>query len=285
MCLYWARATAVLMNDQYIHGTDDDEQQRLALMNEIINPACLAELALDAESAVLDVGCGTGQFTRLVARNLGPGAVVVGVENDSRQLKTARALAELEQESHLVRFEFGEAGKLAQAPPGRDKYDLVHCRFLLEHLRDPGAAVADMIRSLRIGGRVVLADDDHAGLRLWPEPPGLAAAWKAYFNSYLDHGNDPLIGRRLVQLLHDSGARPVRNTQLFFGSCAGHRNFDAVIVNLLEVMRGAKDSVVAGGRMTAADYDAGIHEGYAFAQRADAAIWYAICWAEGVRVV
>ena len=56
--------------------------------------------------------------------------------------------------------------------------------------------------------RIILADDDHDVLRLWPEPPGLTDVWRAYQRSYDRHGNDPIVGRRLVQLLHQAGAQP-----------------------------------------------------------------------------
>lgn len=271
------------MDDIYIHGSEDEEQDRLALMNEIINVACLEQLRLGDERSVLDVGCGTGQFTRAVARTLSSGATITGVDNDPRQLSTAQALAQADGEAGLVEFEFGVAGQLAHAPARRDCFDLVHCRFLLEHLRDPDAAVGDMVRTLRPGGRIVVADDDHALMRIWPEPAGLAQAWQAYYQTYHDHGHDPFIGRRLVQLLQANGARPVRNTTVFYGACAGQRHFDAVVVNLLEVLRGATEAVVASGRMNAADYAEAIRQGSVFAQRADAAIWYGICWAEGTR--
>lgn len=275
--------TPAHMGDTYIHGSSDDEQRRLALMNQLINRACLAELRLADERAVLDVGCGTGQFTRLIARSLPPGARVIGVEKDPRQLHAARALAAARGETGRVSFEFGEAGDLATAPVRQDCFDLVHCRFLLEHLQEPQAAVNDMVRTLKIGGRIVLADDDHATLRFWPEPEGLAAAWRAYYERYTDHGNDPFVGRRLVELLHAGGASPLRNATVFYGACAGQKHFEAVVANLLEVLRGARDDVVASGRMSANDYDAAIRSGCAFSARPDAAIWYGICLAEGQR--
>jgi hypothetical protein len=49
--------------------------------------------------------------------------------------------------------------------------------------------------------------------------------WQAYQRSYDYLGNDPIIGRRLMALLRDAGAEPVRNTFVFFGSCAGEAHF------------------------------------------------------------
>ena len=52
---------------QYIHGTVAEEQERLSLMNDLINRACLRELDLPTGVRVLDVGSGLGQFARTAA--------------------------------------------------------------------------------------------------------------------------------------------------------------------------------------------------------------------------
>jgi SAM-dependent methyltransferase len=101
------------------------------------------------------------------------------------------------------------------------QFDVAHTRFLLEHIHDPLAVVRNMVKLVRIGGRVILADDDFDTLRLWPEPPGFSTIWKTHNRTYDRHGNDPQVGRRLIQLLHQAGAAPRFNTFVFFGSCAG----------------------------------------------------------------
>jgi ubiquinone/menaquinone biosynthesis C-methylase UbiE len=74
----------------YIHGTSPDEQRRLALMNDLINRGSLRELALEAGVRVLDLGAGTGQLARAMARAAGPSGRVVGVEFSREQLTSAR---------------------------------------------------------------------------------------------------------------------------------------------------------------------------------------------------
>ena len=102
-----------------------------------------------------------------------------------------------------------------------------------------------MVRAVRPGGRIVLADDDHGVLRLWPEPPGWMSLWDAYMRAYDRIGNDPLVGRRLVQLLHEAGAQPVRNTWVFFGGCAGMETFPILAANMAGVVRTARDTIVS----------------------------------------
>jgi SAM-dependent methyltransferase len=71
---------------QYIHGTNPDEQRRLALLNDLMNGRSLAEITLQGSERILDVGSGLGQFTRALARKSGAGAFVLGVERSPEQL-------------------------------------------------------------------------------------------------------------------------------------------------------------------------------------------------------
>ena len=78
---------------RYLHGTAPDEQDRLGLMNELLNANSLREMHLAPGERVLDVGCGLGQLSRDVARQVGPAGLVVAVERSSEQLEVARRLA------------------------------------------------------------------------------------------------------------------------------------------------------------------------------------------------
>lgn len=267
----------------YIHGTATEEQQRLARLNDFVNDACLRELALRGGERVLDVGCGLARFSRLVARAVGPTGRVVGVEASPVQLAEAARQARAAHEEDLVELRPGDAYALPLHAGEWGSFDVVHTRFLLEHVRDPLGVVRQMARAVRPGGRVVLADDDHDVLRLWPEPAGLAPVWQAYMRTYDRLGNDPYVGRRLVALLHQAGLAPLRNTWVFFGSCAGSPTFALVVSNLVSILEGARDLLLAGGILDPAVFADGLAALRAWGERPDAAFWYAISWAEALR--
>lgn len=270
--------------DIYIHGAQPDEQRRLSLLNRLLNEACLRELALEGGERILDVGSGLGQFTRAMARAAGPNAVVVGVERDAAQHAEADRLAAGAGEAHLVRFRSGNAHALPLADDEWGSFDVVHTRFLLEHVADPLGVVRQMVRAARPGGRIVLADDDHAILRLWPEPPGVATLWEAYYRSYDRLGNDPFVGRRLVALLHEAGAQPRRIAAPFFGACAGDPAFPGMVENFAGVLGGARDTILTHAFFDAAYFDEAMAAFRAWGHRPDAALWYTVCWAEGQRL-
>ena len=270
-------------DSHYLHGTAPVEQARLARLNDLLNDRALAELDLRPGDRVLDVGSGLGQLTRAMARRVGPSGVVVGIERSPEQLAAARRLAAEAGEAAAVEFRPGDALRLPLAADEWGTFDVAHARFVLEHVADPLGVVRQMVRAVRPGGRVVLQDDGHDTFRMWPEPPGFGHLWRGYLRTYDRVGNDPLVGHRLVALLHQAGAAPARNTWLFFGSCAGHPDLGAYVENLVRILDGVRDPVLALGEMDAAGFDGCLAALRAWGTRPDAAMWYAVSWAEGRR--
>ncbi len=265
---------------RYIHGTHPDEQRRLALLNDLINAACVRELALGGGERILDVGAGLGQLTRALGR--AAGRAVLGIERSAEQIAEARRLASAAGEETLLDLRRGDALAFPLEPGEWGTFDVVHARFILEHVPAPERVVAQMVRAVRPGGRVVVCDDDHDLLRLRPDPPGLREVWGAYVRTYDRNGNDPYVGRRLVELLAAAGAAPRRATWLFFGACAGEESFPGFVENLAGNLRGAREAIAATGAVSAGDVDRCLEAIAAFGQRPDAVIWYGMPWAEGV---
>jgi SAM-dependent methyltransferase len=94
----------------------------------------LDALDLPARDRVLDVGCGTGELTRVLAEE--SGGEVIGVDADPGLLRVAR-------EATDCRVVAGDATRL---PFGDGTVDLVACQALLVNLPDPAAAVREFRR-------------------------------------------------------------------------------------------------------------------------------------------
>lgn len=238
---------------------------------------------LQGNESVLDVGSGLGQFTRDIARSVAPVGGVVGIERDKRQLAEARRQAQADDETAFVEWRCGDALNLPLAPHEWGTFDVAHARFLLEHLRNPERAVHQMVAAVRRGGRVVLADDDHQILRLWPEPTGFVKLWQAYIRAYKQLGCDPFVGRRLASLLHGAGADPRRNHWVFFGSCAGADEFPTFVENLVGVIQTAREVITGALGFEKKQFDQALRALRQWKKRSDSALWYGLCWAEGVR--
>jgi SAM-dependent methyltransferase len=222
-------------------------------------------------------------MTRAFARALGPGARIVGVERDDRQRAAAADQAAEAGEADLAEFRAGDAAALPLARTERGAFDLAHARFLLEHVPDPLAVVREMVSAVRPGGRIVLVDDDHEHLQLWPECPEMERLWRVYWEAYRDHGFDPVIGRRMMGLLTEAGAQPHRVTSVFYGACRGMDVFDAVVDNLIGVIRSSVAGLALERKLSRAEIDEAFAAFARWRQGGAATVWYSLPMAEGVR--
>lgn len=271
------------MSEEYIHGYSSAEMQRLTRMQDILNEAELAMLNLNGVKRLLDIGSGLGQMTRAFARTLGQGSTVLGIEREAQQLSEAKRRAKNADEAGRVEFRLGDATALPLAPHEHESFDLVHARFLLEHVRDPLAVVMQMVKAVRPGGRIALLDDDHELLRFWPECPDANRVWSIYWRSYAHRGLDPLIGRRMPDLLRKAGARPSRITTVFYGSTHGLPLFDLVVDNLVDVLEGAAEELDRSGLLELAEMDEAIVALNRWRSLDSATVWYSLPLAEGVK--
>jgi ubiquinone/menaquinone biosynthesis C-methylase UbiE/DNA-binding MarR family transcriptional regulator len=104
---------------------------------------------LDPDVAVGDLGCGSGRLAATIA----PYArSVVAVDASPEMLDVAR--------SRLAGFANVDVveGRIEDLPLASGSLDLALVVHLLHHVADPSAALAEVARVLRPGGRVVIAD-------------------------------------------------------------------------------------------------------------------------------
>jgi SAM-dependent methyltransferase len=124
------------------------EEDRWDALNGVFNEDMLSAAVIGEKDAVLDVGCGNGQTTRLAAqRTTGE---VVGIDISVPMLDRANAAAEGLGLTNL-RFEHGDA----QVHPFPDAaFDVVISRFGLTFFAEPIPALANIGRAMRPGGRL-----------------------------------------------------------------------------------------------------------------------------------
>jgi SAM-dependent methyltransferase len=264
----------------YVHGTDTQEQHRLSQLNELLNDGSLRELALQGGERILDLGCGTGQLTRRMGAAAGASGHVLAIDRSPEQLDQARRHS---IDAGHIEYRVGDVTALELAENEWGSFDVAHTRFLLEHLPDPLAVVRTMVRAVKPGGRIVIEDEDHAILRLWPTVDGLKRVWEAYMESYRRAGNDPQIGLRLVELLHQAGAEPRRNAGVWFGCAAGDPMFQTWVQNLLGVLHGARPDILGTGLVQESLLDSVMEAVRDWGRKEGAASWYFMAFAEGRR--
>jgi len=264
----------------YIHGSLPTEQERLTKLNDLINGPCLDLLALKSGERVLDVGSGLGQFTFAMAGRVGAQGKCLGIERDKAQLKVALQNGE-KANRPWVEFRQGNAENIELQHGEWGTFDVAHARFVLEHVHQPESVLLGMAKAIRPGGKIVLADDDHAGLCLFPEPLGFSNLWQAYIRSYDRLGNDPFIGRKMVSLLYQVGLRRIRNNVVFFGDSAGTSTFSGYAENLIGILSGVKELLLKERLTSEQVFQDTMDRLTSWAQRPDAALWYTIYWTAG----
>lgn len=136
---------------QYTFGDTEEAALRLGLVANVFDPASRRFLGDDVGKVrprlALDLGCGPGYSTRLVAEVTGARRTV-GLDTSHAFLARARADAPTGTE-----FVHHDA---VDVPFPTGPADLVYCRLLLAHLRNPAVIVGRWTTKLRPGGLLAL---------------------------------------------------------------------------------------------------------------------------------
>jgi SAM-dependent methyltransferase len=103
---------------------------------------------------VLEVGCGPGHLTVLMARD--HGLDVTGLDLDPQMIERARTKAD--EHSAAGRSPTFVIGDVAALPFDDKSFDLVVSTFSMHHWSDPPAGLREIERVLRPGGRVLIWD-------------------------------------------------------------------------------------------------------------------------------
>ncbi len=235
----------------YIHGTSNEEQSRLSLLNQITNRPFIDFLDLETEGRVLEVGSGLGILAREVADQV-PLGEVVGIEQASAQLDVARG-----RESANLRFVQGDAHAL----PFRDEeFDLVYCRYVLEHLSDPAKALEEMRRVLKVGGRVHLQENNILATEFFPDCLNFQLVWQQFAELQEALGGDALIGKKLFALLKSAGFDGVELSIQPEVHWQGSASFEPWISNLIGNLEGGRARLIEYALATSSEIDEAISD-------------------------
>ena len=113
----------------------------------------VADLEITPGSDVLDVACGTGVVSRLAARAAGPTGTVTGVDIGPAMLAVARSQP-AESGSAPITYQEGSALEL---PLADGSFDCAVCHQGFQFFPDRVAAIRELRRVLRSGGRAAIA--------------------------------------------------------------------------------------------------------------------------------
>ncbi len=234
---------------RYIHGTEPDEQARLARLNRLTNEAFVRFLRVPSGARVLEVGSGLGLLAAEVAA-AAAGVRVVGVEISPDQIAAAikgDALEYRHGDAHHLQFEDGS-------------FDLVYARYLLEHVGDPVRVLREMRRVARPGARVAVMENDISLVRFDPPCPSFDRVWTIFGELQRELGGDALIGRRLYRLFRSAGFAEIELSVQPEAHWQGSPGFASWVENVIGNLAGARAALLAGSRCTTAELEVAIAE-------------------------
>lgn len=159
-----------------------------AFHRKLINQA-----AVSSGQRVLEIGCGTGSLT-ILAKQLHPGANVVGIDPDPKAL--ARARRKAQRSGVTVQFDVGFSEELPY-PDG--SFDRVLSAFMLHHVRSDAKlpTIREACRVIKLGGSLHLADFDEGQHH-----------WGAFLAGVLHSRHGSSSHQMVLGLMGDAGFEP-----------------------------------------------------------------------------
>lgn len=196
-----------VVGDHYGLQTGEAGARRLRILDDVYGPATrqlLTEIGVGPGWRVADFGCGIGSVSLWLAQQVGPTGKVDGIDAGPAQLAIARQRA---TKAGLTNVTFTEASASASGLCTAS-VDLACTRLLLNHVKEPGAVLWELMRVVRPGGWIVCEETDI--MTLIADPP--SEAYRRFVSlgvAYSEHRNShSRLGPSLHRLFRVAGLEP-----------------------------------------------------------------------------
>jgi SAM-dependent methyltransferase len=195
-------------NVVYALGSSEGETERLRRQAEELaadSGMLLDRVGLGPGQRSVDLGCGPRGVLDLMAGRVAPGGAVVGIEADPNHVVAARQFV---AERGFVGVDVVEADARDTGLP-TGWFDVVHARTLLITIPKPSDVVAEMVRLARPGGWVVALEPDTEYSMCYPPDAAFDRIGDLFAAAFSRNGADPMIGRKVPELLRHGGLQRV----------------------------------------------------------------------------
>jgi ubiquinone/menaquinone biosynthesis C-methylase UbiE len=183
------------MAGKYIHGTQVQEQERLARLNDMTNKVFIDFLNISGDEEILECGSGLGILAKKISEKLVKGKIT-GLEISDEQLN------ECPPESKNLTFVKGDVRSL----PFHDQcFDKVYCRYILEHVDNPLNVLIEAKRVLKPGGEIFIQENSILLIEFYPDCPYFKKLWKKFALLQSLMKGDAMIGIKLYRLVKEAG--------------------------------------------------------------------------------
>jgi SAM-dependent methyltransferase len=213
----------------YALGHSEDELDRLKTQARLIDPITrrfFHEAGIERGMRVLDVGCGAGDTSVLIAALVGDGGEVVGVDRAPAAIAAAQAKSAGHRNLHFLE---GDPAEMRFEQP----FDAVAGRYVLMFQKQPAAMLRRLASHLRPGGVMVFHELDYGGISSVPPLPTFDQVWHWNAETTRLYGADPRMGVKLLATYVTAGLpMPTVRVDALSGKGAGSADLLLLARNL-----------------------------------------------------
>jgi ubiquinone/menaquinone biosynthesis C-methylase UbiE len=188
----------------YILGASEREFDRLDIQSVVFHDETLKTLkiaGIKPGMRCIDLGCGIGNVTHLMASLVGRDGAVVGLDMNSEAINIGNKKANEKTDYNNIKF---VVDNVYDTQLDSSSFDFVFSRFLFQHLTEPKKVVYEMKRlASDNGGIISTMEADHETWISYPYDPHLEDLRKSLVSLLCLSNSDPFIGRKLYKIFID----------------------------------------------------------------------------------
>jgi len=237
------------MGEDYVLGNLENEITRLEIQSAFFEPLTrqtLSRTGIKKGMRCLDVGCGAGSVTQILAEFVGEKGQVVGTDVDEKYLQYCRNYS-TEGNTNFV------LDDILKSRLPKESFDAVYSRFMFVHLKDAEKAIHSMKQLVKKGGAIIIEELDHApdSWLCYPENKSVNTLREIYVTLVNKAGGDPFAGRKIYSLMVEESleANLECNSPCLL---MGHEPYNALGWRIAESL---KPQIMSYGLLSENEYD------------------------------
>jgi SAM-dependent methyltransferase len=251
------------MKPSYVHGYKGRENERLQDQAAALTELLHHDTSYPAASTVLEVGCGVGAQTLILARR-SPNTRFISIDISEESIAQAKRRVDA---AGLTNVTFQQAD-IFSLPYEAEYFDYVFVCFVLEHLSRPREALRILKRVLKAEGTITVIEGDHGSTFFYPDSAAAHSAIESLIKIQKQTGGDALIGRQLYPLMVEAGFADVHvSPRMVYVDGSRPELADAFTRKTFTAMiEGVRESAIAAGLVEPQRFEEGVNALYRAAE-------------------